>query len=202
MKNFKKNILLASLTLSLLASGCGVSKTDSNIKDNEEQAIEETDNQSIEEALDEYLVPYIEKRDALEQEIASLEEEIKELEEQKEKLQNEKTFYIFALDVMETSYEDNPSELFIIHGNMEYHDLFYASYTSEIEYPDIGVIFYTKSYPLFNFLTEEEITRFTQTGGKITTSQLDEILARLRENYHNGLYNDLFPESSNSLTLN
>ena len=77
MKNFKKNILLASLTLSLLASGCGVSKTNGDTSSNNDQAIEE--------ALEEYLVPYIEKRNALEQEIASLEEEIKELEEQKEK---------------------------------------------------------------------------------------------------------------------
>ena len=193
MKNFKKHILLASLTLSLLASGCGVSKTDSNIKDNEEQAIEETDNQCIEEALDEYLVPYIEKRDALEQEIASLEEEIKELEEQKEKLQNEKTFYIFALDVMVASYDGNSSELFITDINTEYHGLFIRGYLPSFSYDE--------SYELFNFLTEEEITKFTQTGGKITTSQLDEILVRLRENYHNGLYDDLFPESSKGLTL-
>ena len=185
MKNFKKNILLASLTLSLLASGCSVSKTDSDASSNNDQAIEE--------ALDEYLVPYIEKRDALEQEIASLEEEIKELEEQKEKLQNEDTFNIKYLDVMVTSYDGNSSELFITDIRVEYHGLFIRDSLPSFSYDE--------SYDLFNFLTEEEITKFTQTDGRITTSQLDEILVRLRENYHNGLYDDLFPESSKGLTL-
>lgn len=185
MKNFKKNILLASLTLSLLASGCGVSKTDSDASSNNDQAIEE--------ALDEYLVPYIKKRDALEQEIASLEEEIKELEEQKEKLQNEDTFNIKYLDVMVTSYDGNSSELFITDIRVEYHGLFIRDSLPSFSYDE--------SYDLFNFLTEEEITKFTQTDGRITTSQLDEILVRLRENYHNGLYDDLFPESSKGLTL-
>lgn len=185
MKNFKKNILLASLTLSLLARGCGVSKTNGDTSSNNDHAIEE--------ALDEYLVPYIEKRNALEQEIASLEEEIKELEEQKEKLQNEDTFNIQYLDVMVTSYDGNSSELFITDIGDEYHELFRIS-----DLPDFS---YSEYYTLFNFLTEEEIARLIQTGGEITTSQLDEILVRLRENYHNGLYDDLFPESSKGLTL-
>ena len=185
MKNFKKNILLASLTLSLLASGCGVSKTNGDTSSNNDQAIEE--------ALEEYLVPYIEKRNALEQEIASLEEEIKKLEEQKEKLQNEDTFNIQYLDVMVTSYEGNPTELFITDFSEEYHGLF--------DRDDLPNFSYDEAYNLFNFLTEEEIARLIQTGGEITTSQLDEILVRLRENYHNGLYDDLFPESSKGLTL-
>ena len=187
MKNFKKNILLASLTLSLLASGCSVSKTDSDASSNNDQAIEE--------ALDEYLVPYIEKRDALEQEIASLEEEIKELKELKAKLQNEETFDITDLDVMVTSYDGNPSELFITHLGSEYHGLFTRS-----DLPNFSAIFY-ENYNLFNFLTEEEIARLIQTSGEITTSQVDEILVRLRENYHNGLYDDLFLKSSKGLIL-
>ena len=92
-----------------------------------------------------------------------------------------------------TSYDGNSSELFIAEFNDEYHGLF--------DRGDLPNFSYAEAYNLFNFLTEEEIARFIQTGGEITTSQLDEILVRLRENYHNGLYDDLFPKSSKALTL-
>ena len=87
---------------------------------------------------------------------------------------------------MVTSYDGNSSELFITEFNDEYHELFRIG--------DLPNFSYAEAYNLFNFLTEEEIARFIQTGGEITTSQLDEI-------FHNGLYDDLFPKSSKALTL-
>ncbi len=95
---------------------------------------------------------------------------------------------------MVTSYEGNPSKLFITRIGFEYHNLFHRS-----DILDFSIFEY---YNLFNFLTEEEIDKLTQTGGKITTLELDEILVHLHKNYHNELYDDLFSESSNSLTLN
>ncbi len=134
-----------------------------------------------------YLKTYIEQRDRLE-------EEIDRLLEQKEQLQSDQTFNIKDLIVMEYTNIDNKSNLYILVSNgaifyTEYHGVFDAEWHS-INDTNISkrAIYFTEYQPLFNYLTDKEIETLSENNGEVTTSELDEILARIRkEDYHQQL---------------
>jgi len=190
MKNIKINDLLRTriisggLSLVLIASGFGLGKLDSK------NSASESSNTTIisdDELVNQYLGDYIEKRDALEREIASL-------LKQKERLQNVETFNMEELVVMENSNVDNKTDLYILRATgiggicYEYHNDFRAWYKlhpNSGEHTDScsNYIHFYECQPLFNYLTDEEIETLTNNGGKITTLELDKILARIRSEY-------------------
>lgn len=215
MKNIKINeelrtrIISGGLSLVLVAFGFGLGKLDSKNNNSSEPSnttiVSEDESVSIssDELVNQYLGDYIEKRDALEKEIASL-------SEQKERLQNVKTFNMEDLVVMENSNVDNETNLYILRatGNggicYEYHNAFRAWYRM---HPESGkhydwcldYIHFDECQPLFNYLTDEEIETLTDNGGKITTLELDEILTRIRSEYQEQISEN---NHSRSLTKN
>lgn len=192
MKNIKVNeelrtrIISGGLSLVLVASGFGLGKLDS--KNNSSSEPSDTAIVSEDELVNQYLDDYVAKRDALEKEIASL-------QAQKEKLQNVKTFDMDGLIVMENTNVNNESDLYILRATgtsgicYEYHDEFKAWYRlhPETEEHIFDVcheyIHFNEYQPLFNYLTDEEITTLSNNSGEISTLELDEILARIRFEY-------------------
>lgn len=200
MKNIKINgelktkIISGGLSLVVVfVSGYALGKLDSKNNNSSEPSnttiVSEDELLSIsgDELVNKYLGDYIEKRDALEKEIASL-------LEQKERLQNVQTFNMEDLVVMENSNVNNETNLYILRvtGNggicYEYHNDFQAWYrihSDSVEHYDfcLDCIHFDECQPLFNYLTDEEIETLSINGGKITTLELDQILDRIRSEY-------------------
>lgn len=187
MKNIKINeklrtrIISGGLSVVLVATGFGLGKLDSKNNTPSNTAIE-----SEEELVNKYLRNYVTKRDALEKEIASL-------QAQKEKLKGVETFDMQDLVVMENKNVNNESNLYILYGVNsiceEYHNEFKAWYRLHPETEEhiydrcLNYIHFNESQPLFNYLTDEEIETLRNNNGKITTPELDKILARIRAEY-------------------
>lgn len=190
MKNIKINeklrtrIISGGLSVVLVATGFGLGKLDSKNNTPSNTAIE-----SEEELVNKYLRNYVTKRDALEKEIASL-------QAQKEKLKGVETFDMQDLVVMENKNVNNESNLYILYSDgvptdicEEYHNEFKSWYRLHPETEEhthdvcVGYIHFNESQPLFNYLTDEEIETLRNNNGKITTPELDKILARIRAEY-------------------
>ena len=178
--DLKDKILISIVSLILISSGYGLGRDNS--------AKKSKDIVNGDEVINEYLADYIAKRDALEKEIDNL-------QTKKEELQNVETFYVENLIVMENTNVNNESNLYILHSvstsgiYYEYHNEFKAWYrlhpdSEEHSYDFCGkYIHFNESQPLFNYLTSEEIETIARQNGKVTTSELDEILARIRFEY-------------------
>lgn len=144
-----------------------------------------------EDFIKQYLSDYIEKREELENEIASL-------LEKKERLKNVETFNMEDLVVMENANVDNETNLYILCASgsggicYEYHNNFkawYRMHQGTDNHFDLcsNYIHFNECQPLFNYLTDEEIEALTINGGKITTLELDQILIRIRSEYQKQL---------------
>lgn len=172
-------IVSGSLSVALLLVGYGLGKLDSK---------NDTSIAREDELAKEYLSAYVEERKALEKEIASL-------NAQKEKLQRDSTFEMSDLIVIENTNVNGETEIYILRHSCddiyrEYHNNFRAFYRLHSDneehesYICNQVVHFDEGQPLFNYLTNEEIARLSINGGEITTSELDEILIRLRNEYH------------------
>lgn len=175
-ETLRTRIVSGGLSLILLVTGFGLGKLDS--KRNNNSTIDE----------DNYLEDYIEKREELEKEIASLSEE-------KEKLEDVVYYNIENLIVIEYPNVDNESELYILRTYQNYSGLeaydfqtkIYVHTTDSRYYGDsdhAGCIFVSEYQPLFNYLTEEDKELLTKNDGQFTNLELDDILTRIRFEYH------------------
>lgn len=167
----RTRIVSGGLSLILLVTGFGLGKLDS--KRNNNSTIDE----------DNYLVDYIEKREELEKEIASLSEE-------KEKLEDVVYYNIENLIVIEYPNVDNESELYIfVFDTFEYYYDYQmrmqAHHDASCSYSKhLGWIHFTEFQPLFDYLTEEDKELLTKNDGRFTNLELDDILTRIRFEYH------------------
>lgn len=147
--------------------------------------MQKSGNSSVDKSLEEY----IDRRDALQK-------EIDELKAKKQELQNTRTLDVDSLIVMENKNVDGKSELYILETVdyasgicYEYHRDFIGGYRlhqptgSHTELCG-NIIHFDECTPLFNYLTDDEIQMITKNNGKVTTLELDEILARIRKEYH------------------
>lgn len=183
MKNIKVNenlvtrIVSGGLSLVLVATGVAIGKFDSK---------KQTDNMNPDKILNQYLDDYIEER-------SRLEEEIEELLKQKETLKQSKEYNVQDLIVIKHNNADNESELSIVYPTAtsgiysEYHDAFLAWYQLH-DYTEEHVHDFCPKYVhfyegrvLFDCLTQEEKEKVENSGGKITTFELDNIIVRLKE---------------------
>ena len=183
MKNMKINeklmtrIVSGGLSIVLVATGFVIGKLDSK---------NQNSNVNAEKIVNEYLEEYIAER-------SSLEEEIEKLLKQKEMLKQSKTFDVQDLVVMKHTKYDNQTDLYIVYPSpgsgiySEYHGDFQAWYNLH-EHTEEHVHDFCSDYvhfyegrPLFDYLTQEEIEKVENNGGKITTVELDRILQRIRE---------------------
>lgn len=182
-ENLVTRIVSGGLSLVLVATGVVIGKLDSK---NQISAMKS------DKLPKDYLEEYISER-------SILEEEIKKLLKQKETLKASKMYNIQDLVVIKNTNIDNVDELYIVYPSTpngiysEYHDNFKAWYnlhndTEEHIYDFcLEYVHFYEGRPLFDYLTKEEIEKAANTGGKITTFELDIIMARIRKEYTKSL---------------
>lgn len=176
VKNFVLVILAVYGVSNLLSST--VSNKQVNITNNQENNLDDLLNQKLEE--------YVSRRKLLEQ-------EIKDLEKKKENLKVQEKYALKDLVVMENRNISNDTSLYILKEETvsgiyeEYHHNFHAWYKmhEEGEHTDIcgTYIHFDECYPLFNFLTEDELHEASENNGIFTTSGLDKISERINKEY-------------------
>lgn len=194
MQNEELKLRIISIALSVtFLTGFVLGKLD-----NKQHNSSESNNVTIvsdDKLGDKCLDDYIEKRD-------TLEEEIKSLSEQKERLRNDETFDAEKLIVIENSNVDNESNLYILKPLSseiyeEYHNVFCAWYKAHSEseqhyYFCLKYVHFDECQPLINYLNDSEIEKLANNNGEITTSELDEILARIRTEYREQMSKDAY----------
>lgn len=167
-ETLRTRIVSGGLSLILLVTGFGLGKLDSKRNDN---------------IKDNYLEDYIAKREELEQEIASL-------SEAKDKLEDIKNYRCDKLIVIEHLNEYNETELYILVPDRvgyyyDYQTEIQAHHDASCSYKKhLGWIHFTEFQPLFDYLTEEERNILKDNDGEFSTLELDNILARIRFEYH------------------
>lgn len=196
MKNFKMNerlknrIISSGLSLVLFTSGFALGKLNSKIDSSAFTKIYQESISKNDELVDEYLDEYIKKR-------STLEKEINDLYEQIDHLKNSRTFNIKKLMVIECTDINGQNNLYILECQngiydscREYHHLFRAIYCSkgnncvpEKNHESIDTVYFHEGKLLLYYLTSEEEKNISQNSGKITISELDTILNRIRTEY-------------------
>ncbi len=200
-QDLKNRIISGGLSIVLIMSGFVAGKIDSKINtpNNETDLTATKTDDTIDELTDKYLSNYVSKRN-------NLEAEINDLKEQKKQLQNVEVFDINKLTVIENNDINNESNLYILCQSLvdciydEYHGLFRAYYrldpntTPQDHVNDFCPVFihFDEGEPLFNYLTDEEMKKLTENGGTFTTTELDEILNRLRKEYKENQNKDTY----------
>lgn len=180
-KNYKRNILGLMVLASLIGGTTGCTKNQDNNQNN---------NIEYDEIISEALQEYEQKRN-------ELEKEINKLKKQKEELENENIFDLKELILGEIEENDGSKELYIFkyshNGGIVYeiHEDFNAwinFHSLSKEHYDFCAEYYHLQQEdtslLALSLTDEELEKININGGKITTSEADKILERLRKEYH------------------
>lgn len=195
MKKIKidKSVILGSVCIGLCATQIALlGKIDSDNASMRDEISIINENQAMginEDLINKYLKSYIDRSE-------KLQEEIEHLEKQKEYLYDDKKFDADHLIVIKNTNVNNENTLYILNG-IDYSNGFFVEYRYEFNaiYNDdrritnlqISAIHFNEYEPLINYLTDEEIAMIGQHKGKVTTSELDKILARIREEYKNQL---------------
>lgn len=149
-----------------------------------------TENHVTESYVVEALNEYEERRN-------KLQDEIDELEKQKEQLLNERTYKLDNLILGEVEI-NNSKELYIIdvNGSTDIYDEIHNDFkvvcnwhssdrSNHYEFCGKYIHLYQEDItPLAISLTDEELEEIRNNDGKLTTSQADKILERLRKEYH------------------
>lgn len=203
-KNIKFNeklinrIVSGGLSVVLLVSGYAFGKFESKSEDN---------------LVSEYLEEYSSQRLELEKEIDKLlmkKEKLQQEDVQNKKVVINERFLMERLIVIEYTNADEQPDLAILEECsskifLEYHNYFKAWYmphpVTEEHIADFcsNYVHFYESQPLYYYLTDEEIDNLTYNNGRITTLELDKILARIRSEYQSKLSEK---NSSRTLTNN
>jgi len=185
MKNdhLTKKILSGTLAITIFLTGYSLGKRNSK--------------QGPNLGVDTYKINYDTKNYGLESKFV----EIKYGEAQ-EKNGNKEGFNAQQLFVMEGSNINDESNLYILNqigpnSNLyeEYHGLFGMYYG--MDFSNCNVYYYkyadfNRFQPLTNYLTEDEMARLVNTNGKISSSELDVVLNRIRKGQQPDNVHDMF----------